>query len=70
MENKKSFIKFELCDNHNIDKYNESITMIKELYPSEDCGILSLEDYYMYCKQFAAAMGYTEKSIEDWFGEY
>ena len=70
MENKKSFIKFELCDNHNIGKYNESTTMIKEFYPSEDYEILSLEDYYMYCKQFAAAMGYSEKNIEDWFGAY
>ena len=66
----KSYIKFELCDNHNKNNYNESITVIKELYPDETDSILSLENYYMCCKQFAAAMGYAEKSIEEWFGDY
>ena len=67
---KKSFVKFEVCDNHNKDKYNESITFIKEFYPEDEYGVLSLEDYYLLCKQFAAAMGFPEKSIEEWFGEY
>ena len=65
----KSYLKFELCDNYNTDSYNESITMIKRLCPQED-QILTLENYYIYCKQFAAAMGYAEKSIEEWFGDY
>lgn len=70
MENKRSFIKFELCDNHNKDQYNESTTMIKAFYPTDDCEVLSLENYYLYCKQFAAAMGFSEVSIEKWFGDY
>ena len=34
-----------------------------------DGQIMSLETYYYLCKQFALAMGFCEKSIDEWFGE-
>ena len=54
------------------DKFNESTDLTYALYgDSADADeILSLEKYHSYCKQFAAAMGFAEKSINDWFGEW
>ena len=66
----KNIMKFILEDGTNKNKYNESCEMIKTWYSTSDTiGIMSIEDFYHFCKQFAAAMGFTEKTIEEWFGE-
>lgn len=68
---KLNMLKFELIDNTRQDAYNESTTMIKRWYGAEEDGqILSLESYYQRCKEFAMAMGFAEKSVNEWFGEY
>ena len=65
----KNFFKIELVDNTRKDIYNESCLMQKSWYGEESDGqILSLESYYYLCKEFAAAMGFAEKSINEWFG--
>jgi hypothetical protein len=51
-------------------KYNESTDTTFALYGAEDDEVMSLETYYLYCRQFAAAMGFSEKSIEERFGKY
>lgn len=66
----KSFLKFELVDNKNKNEFNESTEMKKSFYGSDSGEVLSIEDYYTYCKEFAAAMGFCEKTINEWFGEY
>lgn len=67
---KKNYIKFELVDNTNFNGYNESCEMKKSWYGMRDeeaISIMSLEDYYYYCREFALAMGYAEKTVEEWF---
>lgn len=51
--------------------YNESIdiTFARYGYEEED-EIMPIEDYYCLCKYFAAAMGFAEKTIDEWFGKY
>lgn len=63
-------IKFELIDNTNIDNYNESCKMEKIWYGNMRTGqTLDLETYYYFCKEFAAALGFSEKTINEWFGD-
>lgn len=70
MKNKNT-MKFELIDNTRQNCYNESCTVIKTWYgESQDGQIMDIETYYNYCKEFAAAMGFCEKAIEEWFGNY
>lgn len=69
MKNKNT-IKFEFIDNTRLNRYNESCSMEKSwIGELEDGQILDIETYYIYCKQFAATMGFCEKTIEEWFGD-
>jgi hypothetical protein len=63
-------MRFEL-DDYTDSEFNESVDCTYALYGTEVSGqIMSIEQYYCLCKQFAAAMGFAEKTINDWFGEY
>lgn len=62
-------IEFWLRDYRN-SEFNESTDCTFELYGVEDDEILSIEKYYYLCKQFAAAMGFTEKTVNEWFGGF
>lgn len=70
MENKNEMI-FKFVDNTRLNAYNESCEMKKVWYGElEDGQIMDIETYYTMCKEFAAAMGFAEKTINEWFGEY
>lgn len=62
-------IEFWLRDDRDIE-YNESVDCTFELYGDDDSEILSIERYYDLCKCFAAAMGFAESTINEWFGSY
>lgn len=67
----KNILKFELIDNTRLDNYNESCLMQRAWFGETNDGqILDIETYYTYCKEFAAAMGFSEKTINDWFGDF
>jgi len=67
----KNIMKFELVDNTRKNIYNESCKMEKAWYGEESDGqIMSIDSYYTMCKEFAAAMGFCESTIEEWFGDY
>lgn len=51
------------------DKYNDSVNCTYEIW-GEDWDGLSMEQYHSLCKRFAAAMGFKEKTIDEWFGEH
>lgn len=68
--NKPNKIIFILEDNTHLDQFNESCKLEKQWYGEQDDGqILTIEDYYYRCKEFALAMGFCEKTINEWFGE-
>ena len=52
------------------NKFNESVDCTFELWGEEFDDVLSIETYHDFCKRFAAAMGFCEKTINEWFGEY
>ena len=67
----KNYMKFELVDNTRKNIYNESCEMKKSWYGAESDGqVITIETYYTMCKEFAAAMGFSEKTITEWFGDY
>jgi hypothetical protein len=67
----KNVLRFELIDNTRLNSYNESCTMEKTWFGETNDGqVLDIETYYTYCKQFASAMGFGEKTIEEWFGDF
>lgn len=62
---------FILEDNTRLNQYNESCKLEKSWYGEQDDGqIMSIDDFYYRCKEFAAAMGFAQKTIEEWFGNY
>lgn len=68
--NKPNKIIFILEDNTRLDQFNESCKLEKQWYGEQDDGqILTIEDYYYRCKEFAAAIGFAKKTINEWFGE-
>jgi len=62
-------IEFWLRDDRDIE-YNESVDCIWQLYGEEEDEILSIEKYHDLCKSFAAAMGFAESTINEWFGSH
>ena len=43
----------------------------KSWYGEESDGqVITIETYYIMCKEFAAAMGFSEKTIIERFGDY
>lgn len=71
MKNKKNIMRFELVDNTRQDVFNESCKLEKTWYGEMENGeIMDIETYYTFCKQFASAMGFAEKTINEWFGDY
>ena len=65
-KNKNKFI-FELIDNTNINQYNESIKVEKTWFGKEEDQVLDIETYFYMCREFALAMGYGEKTVDEWF---
>ena len=43
--------------------------MKRTWYGKEEEQVLDIEQYFYYCKEFAAAMGFAEKTINEWFGD-
>ena len=67
----RNYLKFELVDNTRLNEFNESCEMKKSWYGEQEDGqIIDIETYYTMCKEFAAAMGFAESTIEEWFGSY
>ncbi len=60
---------FWLSDDRD-NPYNESVDCSFALYGEEKDEALPIDKYYDLCRQFAAAMGFGEDTIERCFGRY
>lgn len=64
-------IRIEFIDNTRKNQFNETTIMEKIWYgEKENEEVLDIETFYLICKEFAAAMGYCEKTINEWFGDF
>lgn len=68
MKKKNNILRFEFIDNQR--ECPEKTFFEKHFNVDEDDDPMPIEEYYYFCKFFAAAYGYTEKTIEEWFGNY
>ena len=68
MEKRPNIIRFEFIDNTHLDEFNETCKMEKQFYGErEDGQVITIEDFFYYCRDFAAAMGFAEGTIDEWF---
>lgn len=65
------YMRFEYEDDRE-SEFNESTDCTYALYGVDDdlCELMSIEKYWCFCRYFAAAMGFGESTIKEWFGEY
>lgn len=62
---------FELVDNTRMNECNESCKMEKRWFGVSECSeVLSIESYWIMCKEFAKSLGFAEDTVEEWFGKY
>lgn len=59
-------IEFWLRDNRDLP-YNGSVDCTFELYGTEKGRAISIEQYWDLCRAFAAAMGFSEQTIAEYF---
>ena len=50
------------------DKFNESVDCTFAIWEDPSNG-MDMEFYWCLCRQFAAAMGFDDKTITEWFGD-
>ena len=49
------------------NKFNESVDCTFAIWDTPGTG-MNIELYWCMCRQFAAAMGFGEETITEWFG--
>ena len=59
---------FWLHDTRDIE-FNETTDCCYALYGYDDDEVMNIERYWYLCRSFAAAMGFTEATIDKWFGK-
>ena len=65
METKlKGTMCFQLTD-YTEDEFNESVSLSYDLYDDDE--LLSIDRYYEMCKAFAFAMGFSPKTVSEFF---
>ena len=56
-------------DDYRDDMFNNSVDCTFSLYGNNMSELVSIEDFYYYCIRMARAIGWTNSTIEDWFGD-
>ena len=50
------------------DVFNESVDCTYEVWGANEGAGMSMDQYWSMCRRFAAAMGFGEETINEWFG--
>ena len=50
------------------DVFNESVDCTYEVWGVNEGTGMSIDQYWSMCRRFAAAMGFGEETISEWFG--
>ena len=58
-----------LYDDFHEDKFNETTHCSFDIYGNFGDG-LNIEEYHSFCRRFAAAIGFGDATINEWFGDY
>lgn len=55
-------------DDYREDKFNESVDCTFAIW-NDQGNNMDIELYWCFCRQFALAMGYSEETVDKWFGD-
>ena len=55
-------------DDYRPQEFNESVDCTFGIWGDEDTDVMSIENYHYFCKRFALAVSYTDKTVEEYFG--
>lgn len=71
MEKAKHIADMRFCfSDYREDKFNESVDCTFAIWDDPcNCMSMDMELYWCFCRQFAAAMGFDDETIIEWFGE-
>lgn len=71
MEKAKHIADMRFCfSDYREDKFNESVDCTFAIWDDpSNCIAMDIELYWCLCRQFAAAMGFDDKTIIEWFGD-
>ena len=59
-----------LVENGDLNEFSENYETVFGLIGDDDDDLLPMHLYWDYCRRFAAVLGFSEKTIEEWFGKY
>ena len=63
-----NYFRIELEDNTRFDQFNEGFKFERSWYGKQEDGqILSIEDFFYMCRDAARAMGFADKTVDEWF---
>ena len=69
MEKAKHIADMRFClSDYREDKFNESVDCTFAIWETPEAG-MSIELYWSMCRRFAAAIGFGEETIKEWFGD-
>lgn len=56
-------------EDFNNDEFNQSLRVDKAIYKDPGDDIISIEDYWHFCKCFALMMGFGPETVDNQFGQ-
>lgn len=59
-----------LDEDGDLNEFSTNYETVFGLIGDDDDDLLPIHLYWDYCRRFAAILGFSEKTIEEWFGNF
>ena len=59
-----------LDEDGDLNEFSTNYETVFGLIGDDDDDLLPMYLYWDYCRRFAAILGFSEKTIEEWFGNF
>lgn len=59
-----------LDEGGDLNEFSTNYETVFGLIGDDDDDLLPIHLYWEYCRRFAAVLGFSEKTIEEWFGNF
>lgn len=59
-----------LDEDGDLNEFSTNYETVFGLIGDDDDDLLPIHLYWDYCRRFAAVLGFSEKTIEEWFGNF
>lgn len=58
-----------LDEDGDLNEFSTNYETVFSLIGDDDDDLLPIRLYWDYCRRFAAVLGFSEKTIDEWFGK-